>query len=67
MCTFYFNDGDKITIGHKKIKVHMILNVKMITLSRKARLVAERYLTDSPKELVILECGLEGKCLLSVP
>ena len=40
MCAFDFNDGDKIPIGHKKIEVHMIFDVKMMTLTRKARLVA---------------------------
>ena len=38
---FEFNDGDTIPIGHKKIKVHMIFDVKMMTLIRKARMVVE--------------------------
>ena len=40
MCAFEFNNGDKICIGHKKIKVHMIFDVKMMSLTRTARLVA---------------------------
>ena len=52
MCAFEFNDGNKIPIGHKKIEVHMIFDVKMMTLTRKARLVAGGHLTDPPKESV---------------
>ena len=40
MCVFEFNNGDRITIGHNKIKVHMIFDVKMMILTRKEHLVA---------------------------
>ena len=52
MCAFEFNDGNKIPIGHKKIEAYMIFDVKMMTLTRKARLVAGGHLTDPPKESV---------------
>ena len=42
MITFEFNDGDKVPIGHEKISVHMVFDVK-ITLVRKARLVADGH------------------------
>ena len=47
---FQFNDDDSIPIGHKQIPCHMIFTVKMITLQRKARLVAGGHVTDTPKE-----------------
>ena len=37
---FEFNDGDIVPIGHKPLEVYMIFDVKMMTLERKARLVA---------------------------
>ena len=40
MCAFEFKDGDTIPIGHKTVQVHMIFDVKMMTLTRKSRLVA---------------------------
>ena len=52
MCAFEFNDGNIIPIGHKKIDVKLIFDVKMMTLTRKARLVAGGHRTDPPKESV---------------
>ena len=52
MCAFEFNDGNKVPIGHKKIPVNMIFDVKMMTLTRKARLVAGEHRKDPPKESV---------------
>ena len=50
MISFEFNDEDKIPVGHQKITVHMVFDVK-ITLVRKARLVADGHkVPDSPKE-----------------
>ena len=40
MVTFEFSDDDKVPVGHEKITVHMVFDVK-ITLQRKARLVAD--------------------------
>ena len=52
MCAFAFNDGNTIPIGHKRIEVKMIFDVKMMTLARKARLVARGHRTDPPKKSV---------------
>jgi hypothetical protein len=49
---FRFNDDDTIPIGYKHITCHMIFNVKMIGLVRKARFVAGGHLTDPPAESV---------------
>ena len=49
---FEFNDGDIVPIGCKPLEVHMIFDVKMMTLQRKARLVAGGHKTDPPKEAV---------------
>ena len=40
MVTFEFNNEDKIPVGHRRITVHMVFDVK-ITLQQKARLVAD--------------------------
>ena len=47
---FQFDDDDAIPVGHKLIKCHMIFDVKMISLQRKARFVAGGHMTDPPKE-----------------
>ena len=39
MVTFEFTEEDKIPVGHRRITVHMVFDVK-ITLQRKACLVA---------------------------
>jgi hypothetical protein len=49
MAAFEFKDDDVMPIGHKKIDVHMIFDVKS-DLTRKARLVAGGHQTDPPKE-----------------
>ena len=49
---FEFNDGDITPIGHKPLEVHMIFDVKMMTLQRKARLVAGGHKTEVPKDSV---------------
>jgi len=52
MHAFEFSDDDRIPIGHKYITCHMIFNVKMIGLIRKARFVAGGHLTHPPVESV---------------
>jgi hypothetical protein len=49
---FQFNPDDTIPIGHKLIKCHMIFDVKMVGLVRKARFVAGGHMTDPPLESV---------------
>jgi len=49
---FKFTDGDIIPVGHKHIPCHMIFDIKMVGLVRKARLVAGGHLTDPPVESV---------------
>lgn len=48
---FEFNDGDTIPVGHKRVGVHWVFDVKMITLGRKARLVANGNETEAPKDM----------------
>jgi hypothetical protein len=52
MPAFEFSDDDRVPIGYKHITCHMIFNVKMIGLVRKARFVARGHLTDPPVESV---------------
>ena len=42
-------DGDRATIFHKQINCHMIYDVKMEGLRRKARFVAGGHMTETPK------------------
>ncbi len=49
---FKFNSDDKVPIGYKEIKCHMIFEIKMVGLVRKARFVAGGHLTDPPKDSV---------------
>jgi len=49
---FKFNDDDSVPIGYKKITCHMIFDVKMVGLVRKARFVAGGHLTDPPVDSV---------------
>jgi len=49
---FKFNDDDSIPIGYKHITCHMVFDIKMICLVRKARLVAGGHLTDPPSDSV---------------
>jgi len=49
---FKFNDDDTIPVGFKHITYHMIFDIKMIGLVRKARFVAGGHLTDPPVESV---------------
>ena len=51
-CAFKFDDKDEIPVAHKDIRVHMIFDVKMMSLVRKARLVAGGHMTEVPKESV---------------
>lgn len=46
---FEFNDKDEVPIGHKEIKCHWVFDVKMSTLARKARLMANGSKTEPPK------------------
>lgn len=49
---FRFLDDNKVPIGYKHITCHMIFDVKMVGLVRKARFVAGGHLTDPPVESV---------------
>ena len=49
---FEFSDGDKVPIGYKEIPVHMVFDVKMMNLTRKARLVGGGHKTEPPKDAV---------------
>jgi hypothetical protein len=49
---FEFHDVDEIPIGYKHITCHMIFDVKMIGLVRKACFMAGGHLTDPPVESV---------------
>ena len=49
---FWFNDNDITPIGYKKIPNRLIFDVKMLSLTRKARYVAGGHKTDPPKESV---------------
>ncbi len=49
---FRFNDDDSVPVGYKHITCHMIFDVKMVGLVRKARFVAGGHLTDPPVESV---------------
>jgi hypothetical protein len=42
MVTFEFDEQDRIPVGHQRVTVHMVFDVK-ITLQRKARLVADGH------------------------
>ena len=51
MVAFDFSDNDVIPVGHSKLTVHMIFDVK-ITLQRKARLVVDGHkVPEVAKEL----------------
>jgi hypothetical protein len=41
-------DGEKVPIGFQCMRCHMIFDIKMEDLRRKARLVAGGYMTDAP-------------------
>ena len=43
--------GDAPQLGHQFIKCHMILDVKMEDLGRKARMVAGCHMTDVPQTI----------------
>jgi hypothetical protein len=49
---FKFNDDDQVPIEYKHIPCHMIFDVKMVGLVRKARFVAGGHKTDPPVESV---------------
>lgn len=50
MIAFEFRDDDKVPIGYQQIMCHMIFDVKMVGLVRKARLVAGGHMTEVPKD-----------------
>ena len=50
MPAFEFRDDDTPPIGYKHIKCHMVFDVKLIGLVRKARFVAGGHETDPPAE-----------------
>ena len=41
--------GYRAPIGHKQINCHLIYDVKVVDFRRKARLVAGRHMTETPK------------------
>jgi len=49
---FKFNDDDSVPVGYKHITCHMIFEIKMVGLVRKARYVAGGHLTDPPVDSV---------------
>jgi hypothetical protein len=49
---FKFMDDDVVPVGYKHITCHMIFDIKMIGLVRKARFVAGGHLTDPPTDSV---------------
>ena len=42
------NEGENVPVGYQFVKCHMVIEVKMGTLQRKACLVAGRHMTDPP-------------------
>lgn len=50
MPAFEFRDNDKIPDFYKKIDCHMVFDVKIGDLTRKARFVAGGHMTDPPKD-----------------
>lgn len=50
MPAFELSDDNSIPIGYQKIVCHMVFDVKMIGLVRKARFVAGGHMTEPPKE-----------------
>ena len=47
---FEFRDDDKMPVGYEKIQCHMVFDVKIGDLTRKARFCANGNETDPPKE-----------------
>ena len=47
---FEFHDDDKMPVDYKKIQCHMVFDVKIGDLTRKARFCANGNETDPPKE-----------------
>ena len=43
LCAFEFNEGDKVPIGHTSITCHMVFDVKLGSLARKARLCGDGH------------------------
>ena len=50
MPAFEFRDDDKMPVGYEKIRCHMVFDVKIGDLTRKARFCANGNETDPPKE-----------------
>ena len=50
MPAFEFCDDDKMPVGYKKIQCHMVFDVNIEDLTRKARFCANGNETDPPKE-----------------
>jgi len=57
---FEFLDEDKVPLGHRKIPCHIIFDVKMMTLQRKAQLIACGHISDPPKANVYLSIILRN-------
>jgi Reverse transcriptase (RNA-dependent DNA polymerase) len=50
MPAFEFNDANEIDKAYEKVNCHVIFDVKMIGLVRKAQLVTDGHRTEEPKE-----------------
>jgi hypothetical protein len=50
MPAFQFHDDDKMPVGYSQVRCHMIFDVKIGDLTRKARFVANGNETDPPKD-----------------
>jgi hypothetical protein len=48
---FEFNDKDEVPVAHAEVRCHWIFDIKMATLQRKARLVANGNETETPKDI----------------
>ena len=51
MPAFEFSDTDEVPIGHKHILCHLVFDIKLGALARKARYVAGGHMTDPPKDM----------------
>eukprot|EP00957_Ditylum_brightwellii_P177760 13540371-Ditylum_brightwellii.AAC.1 len=60
MVAFKFNNDDIVPVGHKKIDLHMIFDINMDTIERKARLVANGSRTDPPNHITFFSVVSRG-------
>ena len=50
MVAFELSEDDKVPIGYTEMRTHMVFDIKLVSLTRKARLVANGNELDAPKE-----------------